>query len=313
MDIFTETNAAFTRSVVWEKGIHDLCLILKDPSDFSEIDYKVQHDCRSRCFVRSTEMFCNGERRILYLTEGTIPFGSILRQMDAGRFITAFNSLLQNILEVRRNGFLRIENIDISFEHIFVDPVTYQAYLIYIPVSGKYYPDSQFFEQLLRDSAAEAVLQNPALSPAGTDIFLSALKNPSVTLENLAAYLSCPAAGIPVFPDLPGKNKTSDLKTGFLYLISSGGKEPVTFQIGRDEYVIGRSPERTDGLIRGNRMVGRVHCRIIRRGAVFFAEDMHSANGTWVNGERLVRDERKRLSDGDILQIANVSFRVIIA
>ena len=307
----TETKNDRTESVSWQKGMNGLYLILKDPAVFSRVDYKVQHDCADRCFVRSMEIFFNGARRILYLPGTAVPLGSLLQQFSPGSFASAAGSLLQNILEVRRNGFLRVENIDLSFEHIFTDPVTFQTFLIYIPVSGSYYPDSQFFENLFRTSAAGAMRQNPGLTSKRTEAFADALER-GASLEELAACLSCSLPGTTDLSAMPDGAEGQPQNAGCLYLIAVNGERPIVFRIMENEYVIGRSPEKADGLIRGNRMVGRIHCRILRRGAEYFAEDMHSANGTWVNGKKLIRGENRKLSDGDILRVADISFRAVL-
>ena len=45
----------------------------------------------------------------------------------------------------------------------------------------------------------------------------------------------------------------------------------------------------------------------------YLVEDLNATNGTYLNGERLGNHERKKLSDGDVLKIAAISFKVEIS
>ena len=51
--------------------------------------------------------------------------------------------------------------------------------------------------------------------------------------------------------------------------------------------------------------VSRRHARIRRQGGVYSVEDLHSVNGTCVNGERLVPGAIRALCDGDEVSVAN--------
>lgn len=86
-----------------------------------------------------------------------------------------------------------------------------------------------------------------------------------------------------------------------------------------DEVVIGR--ERQDALGSDQficvpqHTISRRHARVRRRGAGWFVEDLHSSNGTFVNGERLAPGNWRELADGDELALASVPlvFRSLLA
>lgn len=54
--------------------------------------------------------------------------------------------------------------------------------------------------------------------------------------------------------------------------------------------------------------VSRRHCYFFKKDAEVFVEDLHSCNGTYINGERVVKP--RPLHDGDILDIGPLSFRI---
>ena len=63
-------------------------------------------------------------------------------------------------------------------------------------------------------------------------------------------------------------------------------------------------------------VVSRMHCCIYHeafKDDEYLVEDLNATNGTYLNGERLGNHERKKLSDGDVLKIAAISFKVEIS
>ena len=59
------------------------------------------------------------------------------------------------------------------------------------------------------------------------------------------------------------------------------------FVVCENEFLIGKSRERVQGVITGNNAVSRVHCKIVRQNGSYFVVDMGSSNGTYVNGKRI--------------------------
>jgi pSer/pThr/pTyr-binding forkhead associated (FHA) protein len=85
-----------------------------------------------------------------------------------------------------------------------------------------------------------------------------------------------------------------------------GGKRKQVFQLRSDEMVIGR--QSGGGLRIPAPEVSRVHCRICREDGYVTVEDCASANGTFVNGNRITA--RKVLFPGDRLDVGPVSLLV---
>jgi sigma-B regulation protein RsbU (phosphoserine phosphatase) len=71
-----------------------------------------------------------------------------------------------------------------------------------------------------------------------------------------------------------------------------------------DRNVMGRHPD--CDLVLESASVSRQHAQIIRDNGVYYVEDLHSRNGTFVNGHLI--SGRKQLHDGDRLKICDLSF-----
>ncbi len=73
--------------------------------------------------------------------------------------------------------------------------------------------------------------------------------------------------------------------------------------IERDETVLGRLAY--CDIVVPQKSVSRQHTRILQTGGEYFVEDMHSTNGTFLNGKRI--RARTQLSDQDLIRVYNVS------
>ena len=83
--------------------------------------------------------------------------------------------------------------------------------------------------------------------------------------------------------------------------------------IGRLDAAHGIFPDldlSSDGGLEGG--VSRHHCKIHQRGSAYLVEDVGSANGTFLGGQRLTPYLPHVLDDGDELQLGRVKLRVII-
>jgi len=71
------------------------------------------------------------------------------------------------------------------------------------------------------------------------------------------------------------------------------------FPLRRGETVVGRSPYCT--IVLSNALASRQHCALRLDGDTLLVTDLTSANGTWVNGERVV--EPRPLRHGDLVRV----------
>jgi 3',5'-cyclic-nucleotide phosphodiesterase len=106
--------------------------------------------------------------------------------------------------------------------------------------------------------------------------------------------------------------------SAYLELLGNRAAKPQLFPL-HDEIVIGR--DRQDALPSDQfvciplHTISRRHVRLRRRGQTWSVEDLHSSNGTFVNGERLLPGAWRELNDGDELALASTQllFRSLMA
>lgn len=84
-------------------------------------------------------------------------------------------------------------------------------------------------------------------------------------------------------------------------IVIAGPHTGKMFKLERTETVVGRSPG--SELQLQDVGISRSHARLYRVGADFFLEDLQSANGTFVNGQRVITSQQ--LIDGDKIAIGS--------
>jgi len=87
----------------------------------------------------------------------------------------------------------------------------------------------------------------------------------------------------------------------------------VEVTVGRQDLEHGILPDvdlTADGGLEGG--VSRLHCKIHQRTFTYQIEDVGSANGTFLNGERLTPYLPQALQDEDRVQVGRVELQVIV-
>lgn len=92
----------------------------------------------------------------------------------------------------------------------------------------------------------------------------------------------------------------------FQLTVLAGAKQGKSIPLKRDEFIIGRSSECT--LRAGSDAISRRHCSIVRTKAGWFASDLGSRNGTFLNDQRI--KEPTPLKNGDEIRIGPLRFRI---
>ncbi|HHX68734.1 MAG: FHA domain-containing protein [Miniphocaeibacter sp.] len=110
-----------------------------------------------------------------------------------------------------------------------------------------------------------------------------------------------------IYLDIKGISNMNAVANTYLKLINRKEKLPFKIQehyfIG-DNTVIGRSDQ--NDIVLKDRFISKKHARITKRNGVYFIEDLNSANGVFINGQKV--ENIIELKDKDLIDIGQVEF-----
>lgn len=284
---------------------NNIAYLLDTDELFAPTEYKVLQAQTNDIFIKCMKLLYNGKIQLFYMTEEFSSLNSMISSIDEDIFITIIMNLFANIDDVKNNGFLSIDNIDISFDHIFIDCKTYKVKLVYLPI---YNNKQLYFEKALINNIKEFVYNSPIKQSLKIKQLIDQLENKTLSFDNLYFRLK---------EDYPSKIeiKKSANKSQYnnkLKIVSMGAPVYMEFNINKDEFVLGTKKELVDGVIPYNKKISRVHCKINKKENEYTIMDLDSSNGTYVNNIKLQSKHSVIIKNGDIIRLANSDFKVII-
>lgn len=287
---------------VIESG-NNLGYVLEDNSCFVNIDYKVLQSQTSGIFVPCMKMLYNGKMELYYVTDDYRPMSSMFTGIMADTLITMVVNLFANIIEVRNNGFLVCQNIDLSWDRIFVDASTLKVKLIYLPINEKTFDSCAEFESELRSNLVKLINKVLTTSNDRIDQLVMDLCNGCLTLEDV--YNKSRGTGTKSITKQK-RNNVSDC----IRIVAMNAPKHFEILVDREELIIGKKADIVDVVIPFNKMISRKHCKITRQNGVYYITDEGSLNGTYINRTRIVPNQQFQIKRGDIIRLADSDFRI---
>ena len=274
------------------KGSQNVTYVLNDDSLFLLTGYKVLKSQSNNGFTKCVKLLYNGKIKLMYYTSGYKSLANILPSLNCSTFLPILKDLLSVILEIKNNGFLYCQNLDLSFEKVFIDQNSLTANLVYLPLNTRP-SDFAALENDLRTRLKHLISSAQSLRSAELDRVCAELSNTSVSLNDLYR-LVC------------------DMIQPELLFSAVDTQVQLEFRIKKPEFIIGRNASSVDGIIGFNKTIGRVHCKIIYEDRQYQIVDLGSVNGTFINGSRATPYEMHPIKNGDVVRIANSDFAVHI-
>ena len=272
--------------------------LLSENSYFVDIDYRVMQNSITEIFVPAMKICRNGKIVLFYLTENYIPINE-LRGIHPDSLLIVMANILSAVIKVQENGFLNCKNIVFNSDKIFVNVKTHEVMLVYVPISINEWETEQVFEENFRVEIVNIINLIVDETNKNLELFVKDICLRTLSIEDIYRRL-CKCIEIPLEKENSSLMKLVSTETkGFEIVIES------------DSTVIGKKEELVDKVVPFNGAISRKHCRIIRDKERFYVIDENSANGTFVNNNRIMPGEKVPLSNGDTLRLANSDFIVM--
>lgn len=296
------------RGILWEIECgNNFGYVLEDGNNFSNTDYKVLQSQTRNIFIPCMKMLYNGKTKLYYVVDDYRPLSSMIAGMPSDTLITIILNLAANVIKVRNNGFLLCQNIDLSWDKIFVDANTLKVQFIYLPINLKIFDNYAEFENELRSSMIK-LINKVVINPDGRmEQLLGDLRNGLLTLEDICNK----SKGNTIMNISESNGKNVQVRENTIRLVAMNAPEHFEIVIEKAEVVIGKKAEIVDVVIPFNKMISRKHCRVSKRNGEYYITDEGSANGTYVNRIRLTSNKPYLIKKGDIIRLANSDFQIV--
>lgn len=283
--------------------------VLQDSKYFVKTDYKVLQSQKDGLFVTCMKMMYNGKIELYYITDNYRPMSSMFANITPEILITIVVNLFGSVVDVRNNGFLKSQNIDVSWDKIFVDTNTLQVKLVYLPINVNAFDSYAEFESELRASLVKLINRLVTQPHLRLDKMVADIVNGSLSIEDI--YNKYRGAGVPAIDQYSKNEDTKDEQSGELKIVAMNAPEYFEAKLGQAKTVFGKKRSISDVVIDFNAAISRKHCSIYCHKGKYFIEDEDSANGTYVNGKRLSASDRIEIKKGDIIRMADSDFQLV--
>lgn len=310
-------NGLLQKGVVSELvGTPNVQYVLNDDSAFALTEFKVLKS-QSKHFIKCSKVKYNGKIKFIYFTAMSKSLRNMIPSLDSDTFLTIIANLLNCIIEIKNNGFLDCENLDLSFDKVFVNQNTLEISLIYLPVNNAD-KDLASFENEFRTEIIKLITSVPAFTGEKMARICGYLSNGTLSLNQVYKSICSEIKGRSTSfesdfdreKDTGNSNKHVIFKQPSLHFYSLNAPVDINFNIDVPEFIIGKNPAQVNGVISFNKAISRVHCKISYQNNSYFVTDLGSANGTYVNKSRLAAQHPQKIKSGDTIRLANSDFKI---
>lgn len=179
------------QGIIENRDTQNLAYILQYPNLFFQTGYKVLQGQEKNGFIRCTKVLHNGKDKLIYDISKYKSLDTLLPGLRPDTFMTVVMNLIDVVIEVKNNGFMQCENIDLSFDKIFVDCNNFKVYLIYLPIDTPTNKDSyEIFENQFKSNVISTINSYANLSNSISIYLCECMKNPINSIENIKQALS---------------------------------------------------------------------------------------------------------------------------
>lgn len=279
--------------------------VLRDDM-FSKLEYKVLTSQENGDFLPLYLLRQNGRPQFWY----TIPslYYSLehkCAEMEPQILFHVIETLDRICTETEKNGFLKLEHLDLSLDRIFIETNSGKLQMIYLPLNTADGTTLLNKENIMRQLVKELLSHNINLKVSGRVQRLNRdLQNGIVTFTKIMENIRTGAYDVNAdnaYFDDEGTFVVDSGKRRYPYLVLVENQIPIP--ITKADFLLGKNTEQVDGAIYNHNEVSRKHCRILSKLGKYYVKDVGSKNGTYLNQYMLRPYEEAEIHHGDCLRL----------
>ncbi len=300
--------------IIEKKGTQNVQYIFNEKETFSLTEYKVLRS-QNKNFAKCSKVLFNGKVKLVYFTGSYKSLRSMLNSIDFDTFLSILSNVFSCMIEIKNNGFLSCNDLDLDFEKIFIDQNTLEVFLVYLPITDSS-TDVLSFENEFRSEVIKLINTVPAFAGEKAGRVCNYLSNGNVTIEQLYQSVRSEINSFvkgknpSVHPGGGGVMPPNSNPQPVMTISALNAPVPKQLSVNRPEFIIGKNPAKVHGVIDFNPAVSRIHCKINFESGEYYITDLGSANGTFVNSKKLAPQIPKLLTSGCVIRLANSDFKI---
>ena len=300
--------------IIEKKGTQNVQYIFNEKETFSLTEYKVLRS-QNKNFAKCSKVLFNGKVKLVYFTGNYKSLRSMLNSIDFDTFLSILSNVFSCMIEIKNNGFLSCNDLDLDFEKIFIDQNTLEVFLVYLPITDSS-TDVLSFENEFRSEVIKLINTVPAFAGEKAGRVCNYFSNGNVTIEQLYQSVRSEINSFvkgknpSVHPGGGGVMPPNSNPQPVMTISALNAPVPKRLSVNRPEFIIGKNPAKVHGVIDFNPAVSRIHCKINFESGEYYITDLGSANGTFVNSKKLAPQIPKLLTSGCVIRLANSDFKI---
>lgn len=159
--------------------------ILSDKAEFSSTEYKVVNSGGNQGLLKCKKIKYNGKDALYYMTGKYKAINIIMPRLTNHQFLCVLENLMNQVVNIKNNGFLEDVGVDIRLNRIYVDQSTLQVFLTYIPIKPRCYTDVIYLEDDLRKELAYIMKKTTNMQSSNAIHIAELLEESSYSFDNL--------------------------------------------------------------------------------------------------------------------------------
>ena len=235
----------------------------------------------------------NDKIKLFYFTDSFVPLGERLAEISLDEICSVGKAVLDRIKELEDIRVISLENLVWDVDSIYLDD-SGQVFLLCLPAV---IPAESLTSQIYL-KRVYAILEEMLEHTAGGDEVCR-----QIEFQKEREFGNWDSLKDALERRMPEEDEEIILKG-----VNTPGA--LTFQVGHEEYRIGSDGEQSDGVISGVNTVSPLHAIVGWNEINFYVMDMDSANGTFVNDQRIAPKTQVPIGKGSVLRFADCTFNV---
>lgn len=285
-----------------EKMDQYVSILLEDDSDFFLQGFKILNKYQEKGFLSCMKVRHNGMLKLLYRTGTCFSLYDWMKKegQEKEQGIKIIEGIVETVFTMKTNGFLKVSNLFLDPDMIFIDGNSYHTYMIALPLGHPAENQEDWQHRL-----TGLLMQIADFAGIEPDF----LGVPDASVEYIHRSLEIyRISGQKKSEKKKEQKKVREIPSLVLEYVEGDLLRQIRIEKG--EFVLGKKSSMADGVIEGVPTVSRRHCRITRSDEGYQVTDLGSLNGTYVNQIKVREGEKAVLRPGDVLRLANLELRV---